>query len=130
MGEPNAVTSASLLCTFGTGPSTLSVLPDSQVLIEGRPAATIMDIAPMMNVPPFIMCMSLSNPQVASATAAALGVLTPMPCIPVIAGPWHPGAERTLIGGMPALTAGSTCSCAWGGQISLTFPGAVRTTSG
>lgn len=129
MGEPNAVTGAMLMCSFGMAPATLDVLPTSGVLVEGRPAATIMDIAPMVNVPPFAMCTSLSNPEVAAATAAALGVLTPMPCVPVIAGPWHPGAPTTLIGEMPALVAGSTCQCAWGGEIAITFPGAVRTTS-
>ena len=38
----------------------------------------------------------------AAATAAALGVLTPMPCIPVTAAPWMPGVPQVLIGNMPA----------------------------
>ena len=70
-----------------------------------------------------------SVPTVAAATSAALGVLTPMPCVPAVVAPWVPGAPRTLIGGKPALTSGSTCTCAYGGVISLTFPGAVRTTA-
>jgi hypothetical protein len=36
---------------------------------------------------------------------------------------------RTQIGGSPALTAGSLCNCAWGGVITIGFPGAVRTMS-
>ena len=52
------------------------------------------------------MCTSLTNPTVAAATTAALGVLTPMPCIPVVAGPWKPGAAKTMIGGKPALVIG------------------------
>jgi hypothetical protein len=89
-----------------------------------------MDIAPFVNIPPFGMCTSLANPTVAAATAAALGVLTPMPCVPVIPKPWAPGALRTMAGGQPALTYGSMCNCAWGGVIELTFPGTMRTQSG
>jgi uncharacterized Zn-binding protein involved in type VI secretion len=124
----NAVLGALLQCSFGMAPASLVPLPTPRVMIEGRPAATIMDFAPMVNVAPFGMCMSLSNPTVAAATSAALGVLTPMPCVPVTT-PWKPGAAKTLIGGKPALTAGSTCNCAWGGIIQLVMPGAVRTES-
>ncbi|WP_134766691.1 DUF4280 domain-containing protein [Nocardioides sp. 1609] len=128
MGNPAAVTGAMLACTFGVAPSTLNTLPAKLVMVEGRPVATIPDIAPGMNIAPFGMCTSLANPTVAGATAAALGVLTPMPCVPVVPGPWTPGAPKTLIGGVPALTAGSMCNCAWGGVISMTMSGAVRTT--
>lgn len=128
MGQ-NAVLGATMQCSFGVAPATLSPLPTSRVLIEGRPAATITDCAPMVNVPPFGMCTTLSNPTVAAATSAALGVLTPMPCVPVTT-PWKPGAPRTLLGGRPALVSGSTCNCAWGGVIQLLVPGAMRTQSG
>lgn len=128
MGQ-NAVTGAMLQCTFGVAPATLNVLPTAKVTIEGRPAAAIMDNIAMVNIPPFGMCTSLSNPQVAAATAAALGVLTPMACQPVIVGPWTPGASKTLIGAKPALVSGSMCNCAWGGVVSMTMPGAVKTTS-
>lgn len=115
-----------MTCTFGVAPATLTALPTSRVMIEGKPAATIDTSIPVANIAPFGMCMSLSNPTVATATAAALGVLTPMPCLPVTAA-WVPGAPKTLIGGMPALVSGSTLVCSWGGQIQLTMPGAVRT---
>jgi len=128
MGQ-NAVTGAMLQCTFGVAPATLSVLPTAKVTIEGKPAAAIMDNIAMVNIPPFGMCTSLSNPQVAAATAAALGVLTPMACQPVIASPWAPGAPKTMIGGKQALVSGSMCNCAWGGVVSMTMPGAVKTTS-
>ena len=130
MGMPAATSTAMLQCTFGMAPSTLNVLPIKRVMIEGKPAGTIPDIAPGVNLPPFGMCMSPSNPTVAAATAAALGVLTPMPCLPVPVGPWKPGAARTIIGGTPALAAGSICNCSWGGVISITFPGSVRTLVG
>lgn len=124
----NAVLGAVLQCSFGLAPSTLIPLPVSRVTIEGKPAATITDSAPMVNVPPFGMCSSLANPTVAAATAAAFGVLTPMPCVPVTT-PWTPGAVKTMLGGKPALTAGSTCNCAWGGVIQLVMPGAIFTQS-
>jgi hypothetical protein len=97
------------------------------VLVEGRPAGTIMDIAPMTNVPPFAMCQSLANPAVAAATAAALGTLTPMPCTPLIVAPWTPAAPTTLIAGMPALAQGATAQCAYGGVITVASPGSTKT---
>jgi uncharacterized Zn-binding protein involved in type VI secretion len=108
-------------------PATLNALSAPTVLIEGKPAATTFDNAPVANIPPFGMCSTLSNPTVAAATAAALGVLTPMPCVPVIPAPWTPGSATTLIGGKPALTTPATCTCAYGGVITITMPGAVKT---
>ena len=119
-----------LQCSFGLAPTTLNVLPMSRVTIEGRPAAAIADMVPMVNIAPFGMCSSIANPTVAAATAAALGVLTPMPCVPAIAGTWIPTAPRTMIGGKPALVSGSTCVCSFGGVITITMPGALRTTAG
>jgi hypothetical protein len=124
---PNTVVAgASLLCTFGLAPSTLNVIRPNAT-VEGRPAANILDMAPMVNIPPFGMCQSLANPQVAAATAAALGVLTPMPCVPVPVAPWSPSAPTTLIGGAPALVQGATLNCAYGGVISVTMPGSMQT---
>lgn len=129
MGKPCAVTGGMITCSFGMAPSTLVALPASRVLIEGRPAADITSIVTGVNIPPFGMCTTPSNPTVAAATSAALGVLTPMPCIPVVVAPWTPQAPQTLIAGKPALVAGATCNCAYGGVIALTVPGAVRTTA-
>lgn len=100
---------AQLMCSFGMAPSALNVLPAGKVLCSNMPAACIMDNVPMVNIMPFGMCTSLANPQVAAATAAALGVLTPMPCIPVIAAPWAPGSPTVLVGGKPAVN--NTCKC-------------------
>jgi len=124
---PQVTATASVVCSFGMAPATMDVLPVRRALVEGKPAATIEDTVPMVNLPPFGMCTSLSNPTVASATAAALGALTPMPCVPVPVGPWSPGSPTTLIGGVPALAQGAMCNCAWGGVISVTFAGSVRT---
>lgn len=114
---------AMMQCSFGAAPSSLIVLPANRTMAGGPPAATIMDQIPIVNIPPFGMCMSLANPTVASATSAALGVLTPMPCLPVTTAPWTPGSPTVLIGGLPALNNSSTCMCSWAGVISITNPG-------
>jgi hypothetical protein len=114
---------AMLQCSFGAAPSTLIVLPQNQTMAGGPPAANIMDNKPIVNVPPFGMCSSPSNPTVAAATTAALGVLTPMPCVPVLPAPWAPGTPTALIAGMPALDNNSKLMCAWAGVIQIANPG-------
>ena len=113
---------AMLQCSFGAAPSTLVVLPVNRVLTQ-TPDANIMDNKPLVNIMPFGMCSSPSNPAVAAATAAALGVLTPMPCVPVIPAPWIPGAPTVLIANMPALDNTCKLMCAWAGVIQITNPG-------
>lgn len=115
-------TGAMLQCSFGVAPGVLSVLPVNRVM-TGTPAANIMDNKPMVNIAPFGMCNSPSNPMVAAATAAALGVLTPMPCIPVTAAPWVPGSPTVLIGNMPALNNSCKLMCNWGGVVQILAPG-------
>lgn len=115
---------AMLMCSFGVAPSTLTVLPKGPpVKASGQLAANIMDHVPMGNIKPFGMCTTPSNPQVAAATAAALGVLTPQPCIPVTPAPWVPGSPTVMINGAPALNSTSKCMCTWGGVIQITVPG-------
>ena len=113
-----------MMCTFGMAPSSLVVLPTNKTLSAGPPSGNIMDHKPFANIPPFGMCMSIANPMVASATAAAMGVLTPMPCIPATSSPWFPGSPTVTIGNMPGLNLSSKCMCNWGGMISLLGPGA------
>ena len=114
---------AMLQCSFGAAPSTLAVLPINRTLTSNVPAATIMDHVPMVNIMPFAMCTSPSNPMVAAATAAALGVLTPMPCVPVTPAPWVPGAPTVMISNIPALNNTSKLMCIWGGVIQIVVPG-------
>jgi len=117
------VMGAMATCSFGTGPSSLVILPANRVNANKVPAANIMDNKPMANVMPFVMCTSLANPQVASATAAASGVLTPQPCIPNTVAPWSPGSATVKIGNMPALTNVCTLNCMWGGVITISNAG-------
>lgn len=116
-------TGALMQCSFGVAPSALAVLPANRTMVAGMPAATIMDNAPIVNIPPFGMCSSMANPMVIAATAAALGVPTPMPCVPVPAGPWIVGAPTVMLGNMPMLNSDSKLMCAWAGVIQITFPG-------
>ena len=120
MGQ-QVCTGAMTQCTFGMMPGSLMVLPLNRVM-TGTPAANIMDSKPMVNVLPFGMCQSMANPMVAAATAAAMGALVPMPCIPMTAAPWMPGSPTVLIGNLPALNNSSKLMCSWGGVISINLP--------
>jgi hypothetical protein len=93
------------------------------VMTGNMVAANILDHIPIVNIPPFGMCQSPANPMVAAATAAALGVLTPMPCIPATTTPWAPGAPTVLVTGAPALNDSSKLMCMWAGVISINMPG-------
>lgn len=113
---------ATLQCSFGAAPSSLVVLPANRTLTQ-TPDANIMDNKPLVNIMPFGMCSSASNPAVIAATAAASGVFTPAPCVPVIPAPWMPGAPTVLIGNMPALDNICKLTCAWAGVIQITNAG-------
>ncbi|SCX79838.1 DUF4280 domain-containing protein [Nitrosospira sp. Nsp13] len=117
------VLGATLQCSEGLSSATLIVTSQSMALGDSGPAATIMDFAPITNIPTFGMCNTQSNPAVAAATAAASGTHTPAPCIPVTTSSWSPGASNAQMNNFSALTEGSTCMCAYGGEISVTDPG-------
>jgi hypothetical protein len=122
------VAGAMLQCSFGATPSTLIVIPKgAPVLVSGPPAATIMDHAPIANIPPFGLCSAPTNPAVIAATSAAWGVFTPAPCVPALPAPWVPGSPTVQVGGMPALNNTSKCMCTWLGVISVTAPGQLTT---
>ena len=119
---PTTVTSTALLtCSFGMTPTALNVI--STVSASSLPMGNTMSNKPLVNVPTFGMCTSLTNPLVATATAAALGVLTPMPCLPALVSPWLPGAIPVVNGSMPTLHSGCKLMCTYGGAISVTSAG-------
>jgi hypothetical protein len=122
MGLP-VVAGAQLMCPFGTAPSALVVMPDKRLVMQGRPVANINDHVPFLNVLPFGLCTSLMNPVTASQTAAALGVLTPGPCTPVLPFPWIPGTPTALSGPAPTVDHNCSCMCMYGGKISVVNPG-------
>jgi hypothetical protein len=108
---------------MGMAPSSLVVLPVNRVNTGNQPDANIMDHIPLVNIMPFGMCMSPANPSVAAATAAAFGVLTPMPCIPATTAPWTPGASTVILANFPTLDNTSTLMCMWAGMIQVVSPG-------
>lgn len=115
----NCVCAGALLeCSFGMAPTPMVVLPTNRVL-EGAPGANIMDNKPFVNIVPFGMCKSLLNPTVAAATTAAAGVLTPMPCLPVIPAPWIPTQPKVLLANFPILLDNSKAFCAYAGVITV-----------
>lgn len=113
---------AQLQCSYGMDPGPLDVV-GATVLCSQLPVATIEAIVPEVNIPSFGMCNSLMNPEVAAATAAAMGELVPMPCVPVVPAPWAPGSPTVLVDGAPALTQSSKCECMWEGVIQILTPG-------
>ncbi len=120
----NVVGMASLLsCSFGIAPDMLIVLPDTNVVIEGMLAGNMMDNIPFANIPGFILCTSLLNPEVDAATAAAFGVLIPMPCTPMTFEPWITEDVNVMITGMPAIDQTSILMCDYAGVITVDEPG-------
>ena len=113
---------AALKCSMGLSPSTLIVIPPT-VNTEKKQMANMMDFVPMTNIPPFGMCNTVTNPAVAAATSAALGVLTPAPCIPNIVAPWVGFKTNVLVRKSPALLKNSCLMCLWSGKIEVTSEG-------
>ncbi len=120
IGRSFVASGAKMICPFAMGgQSALVVTPSRKAFVEGPQMANIMDHKSLVNIPSFGMCMTLSNPQVAAATSAALGVLTPQPCIPNTIAPWAPGKPDLLVDGSPALLNTDTLQCLWGGVITI-----------
>ncbi|OIN83945.1 DUF4280 domain-containing protein [Francisella sp. TX07-6608] len=112
---------AQLKCSFGQSPASLVVLP-KPFSSNQKPAAVITDSAPMINIPSFGMCSCPANPAVVAATAAAMGVFTPAPCVPATPATWSPGASKVKVNEIPSLTDNSKLNCAFGGVIEIQQP--------
>ena len=125
MAETFVTSGAMITCSFGVAPCPLMASPSRKVFLSNMPKLNISDFAPGTNISSFGMCSSPMNPAVISATAAAMGVPTPAPCVPAITTPWMPGKADVLVENMPALTNNCHNMCMWGGQISFTNNGQV-----
>lgn len=115
---------AILRCPFGNIQTALLVLPDKNVGCP-MPVAVETDYIPFVNILPFGLCSNPANPEVAAATAAALGILTPMPCIPATCTPWTNSNPKVKAKGKAVLTSKSRLQCMWGGIIEISFSGQV-----
>jgi hypothetical protein len=112
------VDGAVLKCTCGDAPAKLKVTSQTTVTIENKLAATVQDMAPTTNIPPFGTCKVL--------TAAASG--TPTPCVPAPSGPWVPGStSRVDIGTYPVLLSTDLLLCGVPGMITIQDPGQKTT---
>jgi hypothetical protein len=105
------VQGATLVCTCGGTPSPLVVTSQSTVKISDKPAATVADHIPMVNVAPFGACQKGG------------------PCVPAFAAPWVPGSTSTVkIGGRLALLSTDKLICtAFPGVITIQDPGQTST---
>lgn len=99
----------------------IMVLPDKKVK-SMLPAAVKSDHIPFVNILPFGMCSNPANPMVIAATAAALGVFTPMPCIPCTLQDWTGVSEKVKIKGKQVLNMDSKLQCLYGGNIQVAAP--------
>lgn len=118
VGEVSAIQ-----CLFGAMPTPLIVLPDRTITAEFMLMGNISDMIPFVNIETFGECVSLANPQVIIATAAAMGVLTPMPCEPIVVDPWVSEAMNVFVEIMPAIDSTAVVMCIWAGAIHIDEPG-------
>lgn len=123
----STILASMLMCPFGAAPAPFVVLPLTRTIVMMGPNATMLDFIPMLNIMPFATCMSMANPMVAAATAAAFGVLTPMPCIPMTVAPWVPPVPTTIASIAPSVSYSAIAMCMWGGVIKQIIPGEFTT---
>jgi hypothetical protein len=117
---------ATLKCSFGTLPGTLTVLPKpATAQTTGTFLATVADTVPVTNIASFGQCLSTLNPAVQAATTAASGMFTPAPCVPATGAPWSPGSLAVAVRAQSAVPQIATCQCQWGGVVSVPNPGQV-----
>lgn len=119
--KPVIIQGTLLKCGFGNAPSPIMVLPDKKVN-SMLPVAVKSDHIPILNILPFGMCSNPANPMVAAATAAAMGVLTPMPCIPCTVQDWTGASAKVKVGGKEAVSMDSKLNCLYGGSIQAVAP--------
>lgn len=119
--KPVIVQGTLLKCKFGNVPTPIMVLPDKKVN-SMLPVAVKADHIPFLNILPFGMCSNPANPLVAAATAAAFGVLTPMPCIPCTLQDWTGACSKVKVHGKEAINMDSKLSCLYGGSIEAAVP--------
>lgn len=119
--KPVVIQGTLLKCSFGNAPTPIMVLPDKKVK-SMMPVAVKTDHIPILNILPFGMCSNPANPMVIAATAAAMGVLTPMPCVPCTVQDWEQPCKKVKIHGKEAINMDSKLKCLYGGNIQIAAP--------
>jgi uncharacterized protein DUF4280 len=87
------------------------------------PIATVNDRAPFVNIPPFCLCTSPTNP--IAILLESLGIPDPVvPCLPLVPEPWQvANLHRVWVKGARALDRQSSAFCMWGdGRIEIVNP--------
>ena len=126
--EAHRFTVAEQLRTLGVNPSAILLEPVGR---NTAPAVALAALQALRIDPEAILVVAPADHVVrdvhpfrqAAATAAALGVLTPMPCIPNTPAPWIPGAPTVLLGNMPTLDNTCQLMCLWAGVITFSDAG-------
>ncbi|MGE7022154.1 DUF4280 domain-containing protein [Solibacillus cecembensis] len=113
------VAGATLSCSQGDQTSILAMPFSHGVYTKNKAQMNIMDFKPHINIQPFGLCQTLANPAVAAATAANNGVLTPVPCTPVVTMPWINGKDDQLVEKSPALINICINMCLYSGTIKV-----------
>ena len=102
-----------MICSCGTSPAKLTVLPSRTVYLTGQPMANVTDHIPNQNIHSFCLCTTTGNP----AVSAAHGV--PQPCTPMTFNFWEQGKDDYQIQNQSALLKSSICRCQYGGIIRI-----------
>ena len=130
MSKP-LLTGSELKCSFGDTTNLLFVTPlPIYPTCEGKQIALDNMTVPYVNIKMFGKCSSLVNPLVASATAAASGVLQPQVCTPMTVGAkWAPVSTVMRYGNCCVALATSKCRCIYQGEISVINPVQTQVTT-
>lgn len=119
------------MCKCANGSISCNIMvvdPTRKMKSDGQKVVIESDTS-IENIKTFGMCNNLCNPSVAEATAAAQGVLTPMPCKPSLVGRWQRNVKKISVNGKKVVSKKSTLKCAFGGCISIVSANAHKTKS-
>ncbi len=114
------VNQSPIRCSMAVPGSTGVLVVQSQMKrrVGGQAAATVADSTPTQVI--CGVCNSASAPPVQAATAAALGVHTPAPCMPNTTQSWKNQSPVSVkFSGKEALMTGATLTCSYGGTITI-----------
>jgi hypothetical protein len=95
------VADAVLQCAAGSVPSAFG--PSGVTVSASKPAGVTTDVLSQANILPFGTCQLLNG----------------APCVPSVLTPWTPGSARVTVNGVPALDDDSSCTCGYGGIITV-----------